>query len=176
MSKKLKTYNVEVKALKTAQTVNLQINLLKNGEKINGITKSAETNLKIILTDYNYYNYSMSLSTEEVLDLKEYDTSQVTKMPGMFFGCKNLVSIDISSLDTTHVTNMGRMFAECPNLTKIDGIIDMQSCTAYSSMFVHCSKLTGVKIKNPPADFTTHDETTGLNTAGLRADQYEIVE
>ena len=173
MAKKLKTCKVDVKALKTAPTVNLQINLLKNGEKINGITKSAEANLKIILTNDNY---SMGSSTEEVLDLKEYDTSQVTTMLGMFFWCKNLVSIDISSFDTAQVTNMARMFAECPNLTKIDGVIDMQSCTTYSSMFTSSPKLTGVKIKNPPADFTTHDTNTGLNRAGLRADQYEIVQ
>lgn len=41
------------------------------------------------------------------LDLKEFDTSNVTDMGAMFGGCKSLISIDLSSFDTSKVTNMG---------------------------------------------------------------------
>ena len=54
---------------------------------------------------------------------------------------------------------MWEMFYNCSNLVTIEGIIDMKSCTDYgtidsdgdSRMFAKCSKLKGVKIKNPPA-------------------------
>ena len=43
----------------------------------------------------------------------------------------------------------------------------MKSCTDYKGMFAHCSKLKGVKIKNPPPDF---ESKTGLSSS-----QYTIV-
>ena len=47
---------------------------------------------------------------------------------------------------------MWRMFNNCYNLTTIKGVIDMKSCTDYKDMFNNCTKLSGVKIKNPPTD------------------------
>lgn len=62
---------------------------------------------------------------------------------------------------------MNSMFINCSSLTTIKGIIDMNSCTKlYYNMFENCSKLTGVKIKNPPA---------GFDGAGLSSSQYTIV-
>ena len=87
-------------------------------------------------------------------------------MWGMFYGCYRLTTLDLSNFDTSKVTNMGRMFWACLNLTTIKGVIDMKSCTDYGNMFNMCSKLTGVKIKNPPS---------GFDGAGLSSSQYTIV-
>ena len=46
----------------------------------------------------------------------------------------------------------------------------MKSCISYDDMFYHCTKLTGVKIKNPPSGITA---TSGIG--GLDAGKYEIV-
>ena len=59
------------------------------------------------------------------------------------------------------------MFGDCTSLTTIKGVIDMKSCTSCKAMFDNCSKLKGVKIKNPAADFEIE--------SGLTKDQYEIV-
>lgn len=111
------------------------------------------------------------------LDLSSFNTSKVTDMYSMFTSCSCLTKLDLSRFNTSKVTDMRFMFSECSNLTTIKGIIDMKSCTDYGSikddnfdtdtrMFKGCSKLKGVKIKNPPARF---------DGAGLSSSQYTIV-
>ena len=100
------------------------------------------------------------------LDLSNFNTSKVTDMRWMFEECSSLTSLDLSNFNTSKVTNMYEMFNNCVNLNTIEGIIDMRSCTSYEDMFLKCSKLTGVKIKNPPL---------GFDGAGLSSDQYAIV-
>ena len=101
------------------------------------------------------------------LDVSKWDTSNVTGMNGMFGNCYKLTSLDVSNWNTSNVTNMSWMFRDCNSLTTIKGVIDMKSCTSLDNMFYKCSKLKGVKIKNPGPDFEIE--------SGLRKDQYEIV-
>lgn len=102
------------------------------------------------------------------LDLSNFNTSNVTDMGGIFNECSKITSLDLSNFDTSKVTNMSGMFFDCQSLTTIKGVIDMKSCTSYNVMFKNCSKLTGVKIKNPPADFEAK--------TGLTSSQYEVVQ
>ena len=102
------------------------------------------------------------------LDLSNFDTSNVTHMGWMFQSCESITSLDLSNFDTSKVTNMMDMFNNCKNLTTIKGVIDMKSCTVYYRMFENCPKLTGVKIKNPPADFEAK--------TGITASQYTVVQ
>ena len=104
------------------------------------------------------------------LDVSKWDTSKVTDMSYMFWHCNALTTLDISNWDTSKVGSMQYMFNRCYALTKITGIIDMKSCTSYDNMFYNCTKLTGVKIKNPPSGITA---TSGIG--GLAAGKYEIV-
>ena len=113
--------------------------------------------------EYMFYN-CRALTT---LDLSNFDTSNVTDMNRMFYYCQTLTSLDLSNFNTSNVTDMFGMFANCRSLEHIEGIIDMKSCTNYRLMFGNCSKLSGVKIKNPPDDF---EALTRLNSS-----QYEIV-
>ena len=46
----------------------------------------------------------------------------------------------------------------------------MKSCNSHINMFFGCTKLAGVKIKNPPSGITA---TSGIG--GLTAGKYEIV-
>ena len=101
------------------------------------------------------------------LDLSNFNTSNVTNMSYMFNNCSKLTSLDLSNFNTSNVTDMGWMFYFCTNLTTIKGVIDMKSCTDYTNMFAHCSKLKGVKIKNPPKDFEFLSD--------LSSSQYTIV-
>ena len=118
------------------------------------------------LFDGCYYLYSINLAG--------FNTSKVTNMGSMFYNCQSLTWINLHSFDTSNVSIMWEMFYNCSNLVTIEGIIDMKSCTDYgtidsngdSRMFAKCSKLKGVKIKNPPA---------GFDGAGLSASQYTIV-
>ena len=115
------------------------------------------------------------------LDVSNWNTSNVTSMVQMFNRCDKLTTIDISNWDTSKVKYFGMMFNN-PNLTTIKGVIDMKSAdkTFWNTdavdlskrdtnqrMFEKCTKLRGVKIKNPPADFETY--------SGLNSSQYTIV-
>ena len=65
-------------------------------------------------------SYECSQSTSKVV-FKDFDTSAVTDMRSMFYGCSKLTTLDLSSFDTSAVTNMGFMFYNCNNLTTIIG-------------------------------------------------------
>ena len=54
------------------------------------------------------------------LDLKNFDTQNVTNMEDMFYNCSDLTSLDLKNFDTQNVTNMTGMFFECKNLTSLD--------------------------------------------------------
>lgn len=97
-------------------------------------------------------------------------TSKVTDVYGLFNRCSILYTINLSDSDTSGVTNFGYMFFDCKELVNINGTIDMKSCTDYTNMFYNCSKLRGVKIKNPPVGISN---ISGIG--GLAAGKYEIV-
>ena len=135
------------------------------------ITKLPEENIDYIkkalpnVNDCSHMLYDCEALTS--IDTTGWDTSNVTNMSFMFGACESLTNLDASNWDTSRVINMRWMFWICSALTTIKGVIDMKSCTDCSYMFLDCNKLTGVKIKNPPADFETK--------SGLNKDQYEIV-
>ena len=118
------------------------------------------------VTDMNWMFYDCNKLT--TLNVSNWNTSKVTNMSFMFRTCNSLTTLDLSNWDTSNVGGMNYMFYDCTSLTTIKGVIDMKSCTLYDSMFENCSKLKGVKIKNPAAGFEIE--------SGLTKDQYEIVE
>ena len=120
------------------------------------------------ITDMSYMFQGCNALT--TLDLSNWDSSNVGGMNWMFQGCFSLTTLDLSKWDTSNVTNMDRMFGDCQALTTITGVIDMKSCTSYAGMFRSCTKLTGVKIKNPPSGITA---TSGIGE--LKAGKYTIV-
>ena len=108
------------------------------------------------------------------LNLSNFNTSKVTDMSNMFNGCSSLTTLDLSSFDTSNVIDMYGMFGNCYSLEHIEGVIDMKSCTNYYDMFYNCTKLSGLKIKNPPQAY--YDNKTQFESdIGLTSDQYEIV-
>ena len=105
------------------------------------------------VTNMQYiFAYCSSLAS---IDISNWNISSVTNMEGIFYNCSSLTSIDLSKWNTSKVTSMGYMFADCGSLTTITGILDFKKCTAYSSMFTNCTKLTSVKVKNLPTDIDT---------------------
>ena len=83
------------------------------------------------------------------LDLSHFDTSQVTDMDYMFTGCEKLTSLDVSHLDTSQVTNMYEMFAGCERLTNLDvSHFNTSQVTDMSEMFWVCGGLTNLNVSH----------------------------
>lgn len=55
-----------------------------------------------------------------VKNLEKLDTSQVTDMSSMFYGCIRLESLNLSGFDTSQVTDMSNMFYDCRSLQSLD--------------------------------------------------------
>lgn len=71
--------------------------------------------------------------------LEYLNTSNVTDMEEMFFGCKELQELNVSNFRTGSVTNMSSMFNTCTALRNIDVTnFNTSSVTNMSSMFFYC--------------------------------------
>ena len=83
---------------------------------------------------------------KKIEGMNEYlNTSEVTSMISMFFGCTGLEVIDLRNFDTHKVINMTQMFLNCSNLEAIligDGW-STENVTVSEDMFKGCTSLVG---------------------------------
>ncbi len=83
------------------------------------------------------------------LDVSKFDTKNVTNMSNMFHWCFVLTTLDVSNFDTKNVTNMSNMFYNCHALTTLNvSNFDTQNVTNMSNMFTDCSALTTLDVSN----------------------------
>ena len=77
------------------------------------------------------------------------NTSHVTNMRGLFYGCSKLTSVDLSHFNTEVVTDMGYMFYGCSKLTSVDlGHFNTEIVTDMGYMFYGCSGLTSLDLSH----------------------------
>ena len=97
------------------------------------------------VTDMSYMFYGCEKLTS--LDLRQFDTGNVTNMYGMFYGCKRLAGIDLSTFNTANITNMGGMFRTCNALASLDlSTFNTAHVTKMSYMFLDCGNLTTIHV------------------------------
>ena len=107
----------------------------------------------IVKANISYYkntNLSAILpySTVEA-SFKGSNTSNVTDMSNMFYGCENLTSLDVSSFNTSKVTNMSGMFSACWSLTSLDlSNFITSKVTDMSYMFSDDNGLTSLDLSS----------------------------
>ena len=83
------------------------------------------------------------------LNLSIFNTSNVTTMYNMFTYCSSLTSLNVSNFDTSKVTNMDSMFYGCSKLTELDvSSFNTSKVEDMSYMFQNCSKLTSLNLSN----------------------------
>ena len=98
--------------------------------------------------DCNYYNARLVPTNDTITTYitkisPQLDTSSVTTMANMFYGCTNLTTIPL--LNTINVTNMSNMFNGCTNLTTIP-LLDTSNVINMSTMFSACSNLATIPL------------------------------
>ena len=87
--------------------------------------------------------YGCSVLT--TLDLSHFDTSNVTDMQSMFYRCNRLTTLNLNHFDTSNVTNMCMMFYGCAWLAMLDlSYFDTRNVTNMAAMFGGCSNLTTI--------------------------------
>ena len=117
---------------------------------------SSNTSTYLLYKDDKKLVYAPNINTSNVTDMSnmfygctnlqvvpKYNTSNVTSMSQMFINCTNLISV--KKFDTSNVTNMSYMFNGCKSLTTIPSF-DTSSVTYMNSMFSSCSNLTSVPL------------------------------
>ena len=83
------------------------------------------------------------------IDLSSFDTSKVNSMSRMFFGCNVLGNIDVSNFNTANVLNFNEMFVGCNRVTSLDlSRFDTSRANSMKKMFGECSSLKNVNLCN----------------------------
>lgn len=114
-------------------------------------TKLVNLNLKYFET-FNVTTMSTMFylcSSLENLNLDGFDTSKVTNMNHMFRGCIKLKKLDLSNFDTSQVTSMLRTFQDCESLTELDlKSFNTEKVTTMQSMFSQCYSLKKLDLSS----------------------------
>ena len=117
-----------------------------------------DKNIKKVKFDYSF-QYFRPTSTrgwfnnqsyiESIQGIKNLNTSEVTDMSEMFYGCSSLTSLDLSNFNTSKVTDMSEMFSRCSGLTSLNlSNFNTFSVTDMRRMFSDCSGLTSLNLSN----------------------------
>ena len=101
-------------------------------------------NLRPTTTNSWFYNLE-ALTTIE--GLENLNTSAVTDMRWMFYGCSGLKELNLSNFNTSKVTDMSYMFSWCTSLTSLNlSNFNTSAVTDMRGMFRGCSGLTSLNL------------------------------
>ena len=107
----------------------------------NEVTRVIES-CGMLPTTMRFGNSLGNLALKKLLDI---NTSEVTEMRQMFFGCKKLSSICGDKFNTSKVTRLEGMFYDCNSLKVIDiSSWDVSNVTSTYCMFQYCNNLISV--------------------------------
>ena len=102
------------------------------------------------------------------LDLSGFQTPNVTDMSYMFHTCSALTSLDLSGFDTSNVWNMSYMFLACSSLQELDlSNFDTSNVTNMYCMFSSCNSLKELDLSNFNTSKVTDMSTMFMNCSSL---------
>ena len=114
-----------------------------------GCTNMEQFSIDNIIHPANMAYMFSSCESLTLLDLSNFDTSNVTNMTYMFSDCGSLTSLDLSNFDTSNVTDMHCMFSCCESLISLNiSNFDTSNVTDMRWMFWHCESLTSLNLFN----------------------------
>ena len=98
---------------------------------------------------FSGFKMATSISGLSLLDVSYATTMGFRSgISGMFEGCSSLTSLDLSGWDTSAVTTMDRLFFGCSALTEIKGIeqLNTSAVSGFSGAFYKCSSLKSLDL------------------------------
>jgi len=85
----------------------------------------------------------------ESIDVSHFDTSKVNHMTSMFEGCKSVKSLDVSHFNTANVTRMTSMFHTCSSLESLDvSHFDISKVRSVALLFCGCTNLKSLDVSH----------------------------
>ena len=118
----------------------------RNQKKLKKIEGLTNLNTSKVTTMYEMFYGCQNLTS---LDLSNFKTENVQHMSEMFSGCSSLTSLNLSNFNTENVQNMSEMFRGCQNLTSLDlSNFKTENVQDMSLMFYGCSSLTSLDLSN----------------------------
>ena len=89
------------------------------------------------------------LSNILIIDLSNFNSSEVTSMNNMFSRCTSLTSINFKNFNTSSVIDMGFIFDTCTSLTSVDlSSFKTSKVTDMQAMFDDCWSLISLDLSN----------------------------
>ena len=126
----------------------------KNGVQEGVLQNQTVSDIKLLnsqMTLWNLFN-NITITTnlgkcfennKQIKTIPLLNTSNVTDMSYMFYGCTNLTTIPL--LDTSNVTDMTHIFMNCSNLISIP-LLNTSKITSLFEMFYGCTNLTTIPL------------------------------
>ncbi len=120
----------------------IKIDWFKSQQKLSSIEGLENLNTSAV-TDMSSMFYGCS--GLKALNLSSFNTSAVTDMKHMFYRCSGLKELNLSSFNTSAVMDMSFMFNSCSSLTELNlSSFNTSEVTKMGSMFAWCSNLTTI--------------------------------
>ena len=136
----LDNHNIEIYV--NDRKINSNIYNIKNSEEI-----KVKIKFKKLLNSAAYlFKDCYKLKS---IDLSSFNTSNISKMTGMFLSCLNLESVNLSGCITSKVIKMTSMFMHCNNLKSIDlSGCDTSSVNSMRELFCDCTNLKSINLSS----------------------------
>ena len=116
-----------------------------NGAEVEQVVFDSSFSEARPISTYNWF-YGMT-KLKKITGLSYLNTSDVTKMRGMFYDCNNLENIDASHFDTSKVTDMSNMFRGCGKVKALDlSNFNTSRVTKMYCMFYECINLESLDV------------------------------
>lgn len=154
-------------------TANLKLfsNVFNRCESLTGVNMSGMDTHNV--TDINYmFGRCLALKHFDVgtLGLTNFDTSKVTNMSSLFYGCSNLETVDLTGFDTSSLENMSGMFNECSKLTSVvwGNNFDTSKTNNMGQLFANCSSLETVDVSKLNTSNATNISQMFMNDIKLK--------
>ena len=86
---------------------------------------------------------------KQIEGIENLNTTNVTEMASMFYGCSQLTSLDVTHFNTANVFAMNSMFSGCSSLTSLDVThLNTANVLVMHDMFSGCSSLTSLDVSH----------------------------
>ena len=136
--------------------------LIPKGEDVGDTYKVSDANKQIKITSIS--DISTYQDNTNFKYCPKFDTSNVTNMNSMFYGCSSLTSVPL--FDTSDVTKICNMYYRCSSLTTLCLFLNLKTNLDISKA-LNLTHDSLMNVINKAADVTSSPKTLTLGTTNL---------